>query len=121
MKKHLLYGTLASLALPFFVSAQAATEPDFGWLEAALEAIGGLIAAAIPVLIALGLLLFIWGLVVFIFSQGDDDAQARGKRLMVWGVIALFVIVSVWGLVALLNQLVGVDQGTGFETPDTGL
>lgn len=121
MNKYISYGILASLALPFMASAQSTTEPDFGWFNAALESIGGLINAAIPVLIALGLLLFIWGLVVFIFSQGDDDAQARGKRLMVWGVIALFVIVSVWGLVALLNQLAGVDQGTGFEPPATGL
>ncbi len=111
-----------SFALPLFALAQGAgSTPDLGWFTSALQSIGELINAAVPILIALGLLLFIWGLVVFIFSQGDDDAQKRGKKLMVWGVIALFVIVSVWGLVALLGEMVGVNQGEGFTPPQTGI
>ncbi len=122
MKTSILYSTISFLALPIVAFAQSSgTEPNLGWFDAALTAIGNLINTAIPILIALGLLLFIWGLVVFIFSQGDDDAQKRGKKLMVWGVIALFVIVSVWGLVALLGELVGVDQGGGYTPIQTGI
>jgi hypothetical protein len=123
MKKFVTYAFFGALATPLFVSAQAGgeAEVDLGFFNSLLQGLGELIDIAIPLLIALAILLFIWGLVVFIFAQGDDDAKKQGRSLMVWGVIALFVIVSVWGLVALLNQITGVDQGTGFTPPETGL
>ncbi len=72
-----------------------------------------LISGAIPVLIGLGALLFVWGLVVFVLntSRGNEDGIENGKRLMIWGIIALFVMVSVWGLVGVLNQFTGIEQG----------
>jgi type III secretory pathway component EscT len=106
--------------MPFVAGAQEA-QVDLGFFEQLLDGIADLINIAIPILIALAVLLFIWGLVVFIFSQGDDEAKARGKSLMVWGIIALFVIVSVWGLVALLNQITGVGQGATYQPVETGL
>jgi hypothetical protein len=98
-----------------------AASADVGYFSSLVTDIGTLIGNLIPVLIALGILFFIWGLVQFIFASGDEAAKDEGKRKMIWGVIALFVIVSVWGLVALLNQLTGVTQGTSFSPVDTGL
>jgi hypothetical protein len=46
----------------------------------------------------LALLAFFWGLVKFISRAGDDKSHAEGKNLMVWGLIALFVMVSVYGI-----------------------
>jgi hypothetical protein len=67
--------------------------------------------------IALGLLVFIWGMVQFIISAGDDDAKAVGKQRMVWGILALFAIVAVWGIVQLLADITGVETGGEIDIP----
>jgi len=59
----------------------------------------GLINDALPVLVGLALLAFIWGLVKFIFKVNDPKANEEGKNLMKWGLIALFVMVSFMAIV----------------------
>jgi hypothetical protein len=57
-----------------------------------------LIEPLIVVIIGLALLVFFWGLVKFIYNAGDEKTHADGKNLMIWGLIALFVMVSVFGI-----------------------
>jgi heme/copper-type cytochrome/quinol oxidase subunit 2 len=58
-----------------------------------------LINPLIVVVAGLALLVFIWGLVKFIAESGDAKSHADGKKLMIWGVIALFVMVSFLGII----------------------
>jgi hypothetical protein len=41
----------------------------------------------------------------------DSDAQKEARNIMVMGVIVLFVMVSIWGLVALLQDTFDIDSG----------
>ncbi len=70
-----------------------------------------LIELLFPIAVALAVLFFIWGLAVFILHSGDEKSAEEGKRKMFWGVLALFVIVSIWGIVAFLGNVFGVGQG----------
>lgn len=73
-----------------------------------------LIQAALPVIVGLALLVFIWGLVKFIFRVGGDEkALADGKKLMVWGLIALFILVSFWAIIGVFHQDLGFGGLTG--------
>lgn len=63
---------------------------------------------------------FFYGLALYIFKAGDAGANTQGIRLMIWGVIALFVMASIWGLVALLQQSFGVDNTTPATFPQLG-
>lgn len=63
----------------------------------------------VPVGIALAVLVFAWGVVSMMLAGVDDKSLAEGRKRMIWGVVGLFVIVSIWGLVALLQGLFGVD------------
>ncbi len=94
-----------------------AASPDLSFFETLVEGIQDVVNLLIPLVIALGLLFFIWGLVQYIAASGDEAAKEEGKRKMIWGVIALFVIVAVWGLVNLLAQLTGVDTGGSADLP----
>ncbi|MEJ0053408.1 MAG: hypothetical protein WDN10_01620 [bacterium] len=59
----------------------------------------------VPVLFAVAFIVFIWGAFqVFIIGANDEDAKEKGKKLMLYGLIGFFVMVSIWGLV---NILVG--------------
>lgn len=120
MKKAFIGSTLAYLA-PLAAFAGGGSSADLGFFDDLIQQIGDLINLLVPILIALALVFFLWGLVTFIWNSGDESARDEGKKKMIWGIIALFIIVSVWGLVQLLNQLTGVEQGATFDEVETGL
>lgn len=69
----------------------------------------------IPIIVGLTLLMFIWGLVKFIRASGDVSAIKEGKQFMIWGVLALFVMLSFIGILNLFYSdlfggAVGVPQ-----------
>ncbi|MEK7147878.1 MAG: hypothetical protein AAB758_01115 [Patescibacteria group bacterium] len=57
-----------------------------------------LINMILPVIMALTLLVFFRGLVSFIAKSGDSKSHSEGRNLMVWGLIGLFVMVSLFGI-----------------------
>lgn len=52
---------------------------------------------------ALALVIFFWGLVQYIYRSGDAHAHAEGRERMVWSLIAIFVLFSVWGILQLMS------------------
>lgn len=50
----------------------------------------------------LALAAFFWGLVKFINNAADTEAHAKGKHLMVWGIVSFLVLVTLWAIVSLL-------------------
>jgi len=68
----------------------------------------GLVRALIPILTGAALLVFIAGLAQYIFQAGDQSAVQTGKNRMIAGVVGLFVISAIWGLVALLSSTLGL-------------
>ena len=59
----------------------------------------------VRLLMVVSLLGFIWGLVRFTYSAGDESGRTEGKRIMVWGTIALFGMTTVWGLVYIVKSI----------------
>lgn len=70
-----------------------------------------ILGLAAPLVIFLSFIIFFWGLALFILKSGDEKKRAEGKTLMTWGIIALFVAISLWALVNILYASV---FGTGF-------
>jgi len=113
MKKVIPLGILASLAMPFL--ALAAGTPIFGQSDTlgnVIAKIGGLIAQATPVVVALALLGFFWGLAIYIFNQSNEKKKGEGRNIMIWGILALFIMLSVFGIISVLQSTfnVGNDQ-----------
>lgn len=108
MKKFLKFSSIMSVGLltPVFVFAQVNT----GGIMSLLNSAQQVIAATIPVLIGLAVLAFSWGIVVYLFT-GDKD---KGKSIMIGGIIAIFVMTSVWGLVGILRSTV-LPQGSNSD------
>lgn len=71
----------------------------------------GLINPILVLLVALSILVFFWGIVKFIFNSGDEGALEEGKNLMKWGLIGLFVMLSVMGIIAILGSSFGFQIG----------
>ena len=107
-------GTLGAgtALLPLLAFAQ--DEPDLGFLAETLNQIHDLVAAAAPILIGVAVLVFFGGVIKYVTAGDDTDKRAQARGVMIYGVIALFVIVSVWGLVAILQTLTGT-EGLGLS------
>ncbi len=65
--------------------------------------IDGLIKPIVPLLIGLAVVVFIYGVFTTMLSEGGDKKE-DGKKYMLWGIVGIFVMVSVWGLVAILQS-----------------
>ncbi len=64
----------------------------------------------IPLMFALAVVYFVWGVIQFvILGAGEETKRTQGKQCMIWGIIALAVMLSIWGLVAILGSTFGVE------------
>jgi uncharacterized membrane protein YozB (DUF420 family) len=111
MKKTAL--TAAALfAFPLIASAQQLTP-----LKQLIASIGQILNTLIPVLIALALVVFFWGLVQYIRKPEISE----GKNVMIAGILALFIMVSVWGLVNLVQSALAVNGNGQVQVPSVGI
>jgi hypothetical protein len=82
-----------------------------------LETIGGLVETATPIVVGIALLAFFWGLAKYIFAGAEDDKVA-GKKIMIWGIIALFVMISVWGIIEFIGTSLGISENATINVPE---
>ena len=88
-------------------------------IQGILCKIGEILNAIVPILIALGVVYFVWGVITYVISS-DEEAKTTGRNRMNWGIIGLAVIIGMWGLVNILrNTFVGTGgniQNINFPT-----
>lgn len=104
--KKLAIALSAAFVLPFVTFAQ---ETD--GIRHLLGIAAGVIQALIPIVIGLAVLVFLWGVLRYVLST-SDGGKGEGRTFMLWGIIALFVMVSVWGLVNILRDSLGLNLAT---------
>jgi len=63
----------------------------------------------IRVLVGLAILMIIWGVVQFIIAgaSGGEEAQKKAKGTILYGILGLFVITTIWGLVGIVRRTLG--------------
>ncbi len=90
--------TLMYIFLPVIALAQFGEVNTF--IGKISEFINGVI---IPFIFGLALLMFIWGVFkYFILGGSDEGKQEEGKQLILYSVIGLVVMVSIFGIVNLV-------------------
>jgi len=89
-------------ALPFLASAQSVN-----YLTDLLNGIKSLLDQLVVVLVALAVVWFIWNVIQYTIAE-DEDKKKKAKSQMIWGIVAIAVIVSIWGLVGILQNIFGV-------------
>jgi hypothetical protein len=63
-----------------------------------------IVLSVVPLLLALALLVFFWGMAQFILNAGNEEEIKKGKARMVWGILGLFLIFSIAGIITVLMQ-----------------
>ena len=120
MKKTALIG-FALYALPLFAFAQTdstqAAAVTLTPLQQLVDSFGGLINSLIPILIAIALVVFFFGLVKYVWGSGGAERQKQGRSVMIAGLVALFVMVSVYGIIRLMQDALALDTNTSIDVP----
>jgi|JI10StandDraft_1071094.scaffolds.fasta_scaffold986493_2 hypothetical protein len=102
MKK---FALLLPAFLPVFAFAQIRNITDVG--SFIIDIINNLL---VPVLFAGAFLYFIWGVFQSFFMGKEEKDRKAGQQKIIWGLVAFFVMVSVWGLVNILVNSVDLDS-----------
>lgn len=61
-------------------------------------------------LFAWGFFMFLWGLFQFMRNLGANEKET-GKMHILYGIAGMFIMIAVWGLIALVTNTLGLQQG----------
>jgi hypothetical protein len=64
-----------------------------------------------PFLGAVAFLAFVLGVARFIRSTSNEKEMKESKNLLIWGIIGMFVLITVWGIIAFLRGEFYFDDG----------
>ena len=111
--KKLLYGALAFAPVMAFAQGTGLDTVN----QNIITPISHAVSLLIPVAFGLAVLFFFYGVAMYILAAGDPKKASEGKSIMIYGVIALAVMASIWGLVIYLQDTLGVNNATSVPTP----
>ncbi len=100
------------LALPAIVFAQELQE-----FQNLTSGIGSIVTALMPIAFTSVFVVFFWGVALYVVKAGDEEAQKKAKSIMIYGVIGIAIVASIWGIVGWLQSAFGVSGGASGNIP----
>jgi len=94
---------------------------SFGGCASTICSIGDTIlyiinSVLVPVLFAAAFFMFLYGIAkAYIFNSGEPAEVEKGHKLVLWGIIAFAIMISVWGLVNIVSNTFGL---SGYYAPE---
>lgn len=111
LKKYLLIIYLGFI--PFLAHAQAATNSISS--DNASSLVSSLTKfinkSVIPLIVLLALVYVMYGIFQYIKEDGGDAEREEKKQKIFWGIIGLFVILSVWAIVFMIANTFNIQSG----------
>lgn len=107
IKKLIPFGLMA---MPFIAGAVESINDLFNLTDDILGKLA-------PLLIAVAVIFVLIGIITYIRAGDNEEKRSMGKNEMIYGIIGLFVMVSIWGLVAILSGTFNLDK----DIPDIEL
>lgn len=107
----------ASIVAPLLVSAQTGinTSAITPYSEGIIKVVNEIL---VPVLMAIAFIVFLWGVYkYFILGAENESDKAEGRKFAMWGIIGFVVILSVWGLVAIVRNTFGLETSSAPKSP----
>ena len=104
------FTTLGLFLSPLGVLAQGRL--DASNVTSLAESTSGFInGRLIPLFVLMALAYTVYAVVDFIAAKENSQDKDEKKQRIFWGIIGLFVIVSIWGLVAVIGRTFGIFPG----------
>lgn len=100
--------TALLLGLSFFVVPLSSFAATF--TEVVVFFVSELVNPTVILIIGFAVVYFFWGVAKYILHSDDAKTREEGRGMMIQGIIAIFVMISMWGLVNLLDNTFGLDN-----------
>jgi uncharacterized membrane protein YidH (DUF202 family) len=66
--------------------------------------------SVVPFIVGLAVFVIVYGIFGYIRFAGDEEKRKQGKEFMVWGLLGVFAMLSIWGLVSILVNSFNLDN-----------
>ena len=63
-----------------------------------------LLNSIVPLLISLAIVSFIYGVIRYVLNANDSVKREEGRNFMIWGIVALFVMIAVGHIIGILER-----------------
>jgi len=110
MKKNIIIPL--SIIILVFIFLPTRAFAAFNGLKGLFFAANSLVGELYVLVAAAALFFFFWGVAKFVKAAGDEEAIKQGKSLMIWGIIALFVISALWGIISFIQTELNIDNSS---------
>ncbi len=107
-----MVGMLSALPLLAF----ADDSQDIGWF---LDKIRTILDDAVPFIVGLAVFVIIWGIFTYITQATNEEKREEAKKYILWGVVGVFMMLSVWGFVNILLNTFSLDNQIDPDTIPT--
>ncbi len=102
--------------LPTLAFAQA-----FSGLTGWIASIRGIVSSLYTLSFGLAMLFFMWSMAQVILKSGDPKAKEEARTRMIWGIVALFIMFSIYGILNWIGDELEIDVGgTPTSTTSSG-
>ena len=91
---------LAQPLRPIFLQNPVAATPLGGLILKLLD----LLSLVTIIVGALALIWFFWGIIQYVLKADNEDKQTQARGYMIYAVIGMFVMFSIWGIVNLVRN-----------------
>lgn len=89
--------------LPLFAGAVANVNDLFNLTEEILGKV-------VPLLIGVAVVIILYAAVRYVTAAEDEEKKKNAKSMLIYAIVALFVMVSIWGLVSILTNTLSLDN-----------
>lgn len=62
------------------------------------------------VLVSVAVIVFLYGMLRLIASAGNEQKKGEGKKIILYGILGIFIMVSLWGIIHVIDQTFNLDN-----------
>ncbi len=106
---------VSSFALTHASTASAAVAN----LDGLIYEVKRYMGVAVPLLVGAAVIAFLYGVVTYIFNAGNEEKREEAQMFILYGLIGLAVMTTLWGLVRIFAGTFGFPIGLPSLKPQT--
>lgn len=71
-------------------------------VEGFMGRLSSIVNSVIPFIVGLTVFVIIWGIFLYVAKADEEEKRSQGRQFILWGVIGVFFMLSVWGFINIL-------------------
>lgn len=116
-KKGYAFAAAGGIALAPAIAMAQNFQNLIGLAESALDVTN----IVLVIVFVLALLVFAWGIVKYITAAGDPAKVKEARGFLWWGILGVFVLAAMFGIVQFIGNSLGIDTSGGGSVEPPGV